>query len=137
MNMGSNMDLILQWKELIHVCPKNDRGKTGAERDVREEEDSLSQNYLWRIWFYLSNKNGVKPFITSCLHFRFLIKIHFQRIQIFRNFIEKYFFKGKIKVNSVREAFAKCFVIHILKFEILQTTWKIKTKNTKMPKCQV
>ena len=26
------------------------------------------------------------------------------------------------KVNSVQEAFAKCFVVHLLKFEILQTT---------------
>ena len=35
------------------------------------------------------------------------------------------------KVNSVQEACAKCFAVHILKFEILQTTWKNKTKNLK------
>ena len=29
-----------------------------------------------------------------------------------------------VKVNSVQEAYAKCFVVHILKFEILQITWK-------------
>ena len=34
-----------------------------------------------------------------------------------------------IKVNSVQEACAKCFVIHLLKFEILKNTWKNKTKN--------
>ena len=28
------------------------------------------------------------------------------------------------KVNSVQEACAKCFLVHILKFEILQITWK-------------
>ena len=28
------------------------------------------------------------------------------------------------KVNSVQEACAKCFAVHILKFEILHTTWK-------------
>ena len=28
------------------------------------------------------------------------------------------------KVNSVQEAFAKCFAVHILKFEILETTQK-------------
>ena len=28
------------------------------------------------------------------------------------------------KVNSVQEACAKCFAVHILKFEILQITWK-------------
>ena len=33
------------------------------------------------------------------------------------------------KVNSVQEACAKCFAAHNLKFEILQTTWKNKTKN--------
>ena len=33
------------------------------------------------------------------------------------------------KVNSVQEAFAKCFVVHLLKFEILQTTYKTKQKH--------
>ena len=33
------------------------------------------------------------------------------------------------KVNSVQEAWAKYFAVHISKFEILQTTWKNKTKN--------
>ena len=28
------------------------------------------------------------------------------------------------KVNSVQEACAKCSAVHILKFEILQITWK-------------
>ena len=28
------------------------------------------------------------------------------------------------KVNSVREACVKCFAVHILKFKILQITWK-------------
>ena len=32
----------------------------------------------------------------------------------------------------MQEACAKCFAVHILKFEILQTTWKNKTKNIKM-----
>ena len=36
------------------------------------------------------------------------------------------------KVNSVLEACAKCFSTRILKFEILQTTWKNKTKGIKM-----
>ena len=35
-------------------------------------------------------------------------------------------------VNSVQEACDKCFEVHILKFEILQTTWRNKTKNIKM-----
>ena len=45
-SLGECGSYFLSKKELSHICPKNDRGKTGAERDVREEEDSLSQNYL-------------------------------------------------------------------------------------------
>ena len=33
------------------------------------------------------------------------------------------------KVNSVQEACAKCFAVHILKFEILKITWKNESKN--------
>ena len=36
------------------------------------------------------------------------------------------------KVHSVQKACTKCFVIHLLKFEILQTTWKNVMKNIKM-----
>ena len=35
----------------------------------------------------------------------------------------------KFKVNSVQEACAKCFVVHILKFDNLQTTWKLKQRT--------
>ena len=33
------------------------------------------------------------------------------------------------KVNSPQEACTKSFAVHILRFEILQTTWKHKTKK--------
>ena len=33
-------------------------------------------------------------------------------------------FKNVGKFNSVKETWAKCFVVHILKFEIFQITWK-------------
>ena len=36
------------------------------------------------------------------------------------------------KGNSVQEACAKYFAVHKSKFEILQTTWKNKTKSIKM-----
>ena len=36
---------------------------------------------------------------------------------------------GASKVNSVQEACVKCFVVLILKFEILQITWKISSKE--------
>ena len=38
----------------------------------------------------------------------------------------------RAKVNPVQEAFAKCFVVHLSEFKILQTKTKIKTKNIKM-----
>ena len=40
------------------------------------------------------------------------------------------------KVNSVQEAFAKCFAVHILKFEILQITWKGWNKEYQTPSFQ-
>ena len=33
------------------------------------------------------------------------------------------------KVSSVQEACAKCFAVHLLKFEILQITWKKRSKK--------
>ena len=36
---------------------------------------------------------------------------------------------GSIKVISVQEACAKCFAVHISKFEILQITWKNWSKE--------
>ena len=35
------------------------------------------------------------------------------------------------EVNSIQEACNKCFVVHTLKLEIWQTTWKNKLKNNK------
>ena len=40
--------------------------------------------------------------------------------------------KNFCKVSSVQEAYAKCFAVHLLKFEVLQTTWKNKVRNIKM-----
>ena len=37
-----------------------------------------------------------------------------------------------VKVNSVQEACAKCFVVHISKFEIMQIKWKNETKNIRL-----
>ena len=37
----------------------------------------------------------------------------------------------KCKVSSVQEPCAKCFAVHISKFEILQTTWKNEQKTSK------
>ena len=38
-------------------------------------------------------------------------------------------FTLRIKVNSAQEAWAKCFWVHVLKFEILKITWKNDAKN--------
>ena len=48
----------------------------------------------------------------------------------FQTVVEIWNILAKCKVNSVQEACAKCFAVHMLKFEILQTTWK--TKNIRM-----
>ena len=37
----------------------------------------------------------------------------------------------KYKVNSVQEAFAKCFALYLLKFEILKSHEKTKQKTSK------
>ena len=37
------------------------------------------------------------------------------------------------KVNSVQEACAKCFAVHILRFEILQIKWKKMKQRTSEP----
>ena len=44
----------------------------------------------------------------------------------FLNLLQREIF---VKVNSVQEACAKCFAVHILKFEILQITWKKWSKE--------
>ena len=40
--------------------------------------------------------------------------------------------KSFLCFNSVEEAYAKCFSVHILEFEILQITWKNRTKNIRL-----
>ena len=44
-----------------------------------------------------------------------MLNLHFQLLTEMQVLIEG-------KVNSVQEALAKCFAVHILKFEILQIT---------------
>ena len=61
--------------------------------------------------FYVTQKLGLK-FLTEMLD----ISISWQMV----------------KVSSVQEACAKCFAVLKSKFEILQTTWKNKTKSIKM-----
>ena len=40
--------------------------------------------------------------------------------------------RNRVKVNSMQKACAKSLAVHLLKFEILQTTWNNKTKNISM-----
>ena len=42
--------------------------------------------------------------------------------------------RTSVKWNSVQEGCAICFAVHLWKFEILQTTWRNKTKNIKSAK---
>ena len=75
---------------------------------------------------------------NKLVHTRYLAKVsqhtdgrdhNFDHLTMKRNqfWIRKLFFTAK--VNSVQEACAKCLAVHISKFEILQTTWKNKTKT--------
>ena len=43
--------------------------------------------------------------------------------------IHKLRFADFDKVNLVQEACVKCFAVHLLKFEIFQTSWKTKQKH--------
>ena len=43
--------------------------------------------------------------------------------------MKKYTIWRYSKVNSVQEAYAKCFAVHILKIEILQITWNKRNKQ--------
>ena len=54
-------------------------------------------------------------------------------------YLRMYIQISPIKVNSVQEAFAKCFAVHILKFEILQTAENVKILDLLMknPKLRV
>ena len=67
-----------------------------------------------------------------------LLNENLYSLKVGKNILKSYLFwtprytNNWIKVNSVQEACVKCFAVHILKFEILQTTWKNKTKNIKM-----
>ena len=49
--------------------------------------------------------------------------------------LKKHYFllnSTNVPLCSLQETCVKCFAVHLLKFEILQTTWKNKTKNIKM-----
>ena len=47
----------------------------------------------------------------------------------FQTVVEIWNILAKCKVNSVQEACAKCFAVHMLKFEILQIKWKKRNKE--------
>ena len=50
-----------------------------------------------------------------------------QWLEIYRHFSMKLLVKSS--VNSVQEAWAKCFVVHVLKFEICKSDEKNETKK--------
>ena len=72
-------------------------------------------------------KCGFTPLISvpniRCLS-SILLASYCHTVEIRKNnfFLRRILFYSWGKVNSVQEACAKCFAVHILRFEILQTT---------------
>ena len=70
-------------------------------------------------------RNSVRTWNKS---FSFIAQLLTPQWSVFKNRIWKST-SFRLKVKSVQEPCAKCFAVHILKFEILQNSWK-KPKKT-------
>ena len=92
----------------------------------------MSYIFKWVLWSCLKEVSGISTTLFASVCEKFVKSLQFlgdAPLTMAR--IAK--FSPKIcKVNSVQEASAKCFVVHLLELEILQATWKHKTKNIKM-----
>ena len=80
----------------------------------------MTECFLIIVWYFFSGKSLMRIMICGPIAKALLSKRNFYKCDC------------QFKVNSVQEACAKCFAVHLSKFEILQTTWKNKTKNIKM-----
>ena len=74
----------------------------------------------WKIKAFFSPNRKKDPSMKCFCLIRMIFIDHQLHKHIYTR-LDQFFF---IKVNSVQEACAKCFAVHILKFEILQITWK-------------
>ena len=62
------------------------------------------------------------------LKFRYVVEFEFN----FKDCFEVFFLKVRFhKINLVQEACTEFFAVHLLEFEILQNSWKEKTKSIK------
>ena len=63
-----------------------------------------------------------RPSINISTHYIIVLNSHVQRLKVEIIVKSNFFLYQHFKVRSVQEPCAKCFAVHILKFEILQTT---------------
>ena len=80
------------------------------------------KNKLSFIWFTYQNYVHIAIFCQK----KVWIGFDFEKIKEKSEQQKSLFFK----LNSVQEACAKCFAVHLLKFEILQMTWKKMKEKT-------
>ena len=71
---------------------------------------------------YLTFESNFKALKPDNFAFYWIQIVRFDRW--ITQFCISFVFLVYVKVNSVQEACDKCFAVHILKFEILQITWK-------------
>ena len=76
---------------------------------------------------YLTFESNFKALKPDNFAFYWIQIVRFDRW--ITQFCISFVFLVYVKVNSVQEACNKCFAVHILKFEILQITWKNEIKN--------
>ena len=82
--------------------------------------------------YFVNIQEGLKHFFKY-IAFKFSCAWIFRRhLFMLRKLKQRYIEIWILKVNSVQEVCGKCFAVHVLKFEILQITWKNQTKNIRL-----
>ena len=89
--------------------------------------ENMFQERTEPVSLYIQIENALqRVFLDWITHYIHILKLYISYLHI----VFETMIMG-CKVDSVKEACAKCFAVHILKFEIFQTTWKAKQKNSK------
>ena len=87
---------------------------------------------MFRKKYFVNIQEGLKHFFKY-IAFKFSCAWIFRRhLFMLRKLKQRYIEIWILKVNSVQEVCGKCFAVHVLKFEILQITWKNQTKNIRL-----
>ena len=112
----------------VHIlrgpCTNIQNAKGKSWRNLGNEE---RQNTFEKVWQFMSSLNCV---VLDSIYQKIdpLMIISNYRTKISSSRSCQWFWK----VNSVQEACDKCFAVYILRFEILQITWKNETKNIRL-----